>query len=64
MIPRFCVVKIGCKCNGEIVKWNVHLTTAPFCMVKTVCKCTPEIVKWKFVLAVKIFPSQNLHLSL
>ena len=54
MIPRFCHVKIGCKCNGEIIKWNVHLMTAPFCMVKTVCKCTPEIIKWKSKMLQKI----------
>ena len=47
MIPRFCLIKIGCKCNGQIIKWNVYLMIPRLCLIKIGCKCTREIIKWK-----------------
>ena len=50
MIPRFCHIKIGCKCNGQIVKWNAYLMIPRFCLVKIGCKWTREIIKWNLNL--------------
>ena len=57
MIPRFCHIKIGCKCNGQIVKWNAYLMIPRFCLVKIRCKWTREIIKWKSKMLQKITTS-------
>ena len=60
MIPLSCVMKIGCNCKGQIIKWNVYLMIRRFCLMKIGCTWTRRIIKWKVRMPQKI-PTSLLH---
>jgi len=64
MIPRFCLIKIGCNWTREIIKWNVHLMIHRFRPIKNGCNWTREFIKWKFHSLNHSSPFTNLHICI
>jgi len=64
MIPRFCLIKIGCNWTREIIKWNAHLMIHRFRSIKIGCNWTREIIKWKLHSRNHSSPCTNLHICI
>jgi len=64
MIPRFCLIKIGCNWTREIIKWNAHLMIHRFRSIEIGCNWTREIIKWKLHSRNHGSPCTNLHICI